>query len=386
MDTYYGREFSAFSGGFPYCSLIFQRSSEGNFTFTGRVLDRGEWLPVTEMLTTGFPIRREISQEFPPAASDRLQTIAGESPTARLDSLLEEQGSDRLSAATIGVVGCSGTGSPGIHVLGRARVGGLVAVDPQRLSASNLERLHGSIREDLKGEALPFKVEIMRRLVSSINPSARLTALAGNILQEDVLDWLLLCDLILGCSDTQHARVMLSDAAKHYLLPVLDVGVAMEGQGGRLSSQICEITQYTPELPCAFCGGRIDPVQLAAELMSDDEKAKRIEAAALAEARGEKPDQYWRGETRQFPTVGYLTSALGSLVAGYAEGWLTGAFSVPASSFQFDIGQPKFGFVEPIRTQLAECACTRGIGWADQARKWRNVARPQHWPKRALRL
>jgi hypothetical protein len=41
-----------------------------------------------------------------------------------------------------------------------------------------------------------------------------------------------------------------------------------------------------------------------------------------------------------------MTTTIGGLAAGYAEGWLTGAFPLPHSSFQFDIGQSRFGFAE----------------------------------------
>ena len=65
MDGYYSKEFMAYSGGFPYCGLIFQRDSDGRFSFTGRVLDRDEWVPVLEILTVGFPIKRETSENMP---------------------------------------------------------------------------------------------------------------------------------------------------------------------------------------------------------------------------------------------------------------------------------------------------------------------------------
>jgi molybdopterin/thiamine biosynthesis adenylyltransferase/proteasome lid subunit RPN8/RPN11 len=387
MDGYYSKEFMAYSGGFSYCSLIFQRDADGRFSFTGRVFDRGEWLPVREMLTVGFPLQRELAENFlSPNSTHFASSENEESTTARLESLFEVKGQERLSRSTVGVIGCSGTGSPTIHVLARARVGNFVVVDPQRLGRSNLERLHGSIHADLCGDKMPYKVELMRRMILAINPQACVTALVGNVLDEDVLHELLRCDLLLGCSDTQHARVMLSDLAKHYLIPSIDVGVLMEGATGKLTAQLAEFVQYAPDLPCVFCCGRIDAAKLAEELMSEEEMNRRIAAAEEAKQRGEAPDQYWRGRAPQLHTVGYMTTTIGSLAAGYAEGWLTGAFPLPYSSFQFDIGQSRFGFVEQPRFQRPNCVCGKTIGWADQARSFRNVAKPQHWPKRALRL
>src|SRR5205823_4135178 len=97
----------------------------------------------------------------------------------------------------------------------------------------------------------------------------------GNILHDNVLDELLRCDLLLGCTDTQHARAKLSDLSRHYLLPSIDLGVLMEGEDNQVTSQVCDISVYSPELPCVFCNERIDGLQLSYELMSEEERARR---------------------------------------------------------------------------------------------------------------
>ena len=209
------------------------------------------------------------------------------------------------------MVGCSGTGSPAVHVLARAGVEEFVLIDPDGLARSNLERIHGSYFEDLNGERPPLKVELMRRMIASINPAARARCLAGNVFHENVVDELLRRDLILGCVDSYHGRAALSDLARHYLLPALDVGVLMDGRDGRVSSQVVEFTRYRPDDPCAFCRGRIDSTAMAFELMSDAEIAERSQQAEEARGRGDDPDAYLRGRPRQFHTVGYLTTAAG---------------------------------------------------------------------------
>ncbi len=381
MDSYFGNELAAYSGGMPYCSLIFQRDGEEGFTFSGRVWDGGEWLPVREMLTVGSSLRRELAEDFAPEKSPLIEIVEGdESATARLASLFGARAQQRLAGAVVGVIGCSGTGSPAIHILARAGVERFVLLDPQRFSRSNLERMHGSRWEDAGASEMPLKVDVMARLIREINPTAEVTTLAANALSEQALDELLRCDLVLGCADTQHARVALSDWAKQYLLPSLDVGVLMEGDEGKVTTQLVEVTQYAPHLPCAFCGGRIDAATLAAELMTEDERRHRIAAGVNAAARGGDARQYWAEQPPQLHTVGYLTTLLGSLLAGYTEGWVTNAFSMPGSCLQFDIGQPRFAFVALPRMSRAQCACGEHIGWADQARAFRNISRPAHWP------
>jgi hypothetical protein len=383
MDSYFAREFGAYGNGKPYCSLILQRNPVTGFTFTGRVYDRGEWLPVEKLLTVGDQIELFSSEgrEPKPATID-----ISEATRARLVSVLGQPSAVRLEQSTAGIIGCSGTGSPVAHVLARAGVGSFVLVDPKRFADSNLERMHGSQWDHIDRDPAPYKVEIVADLIKSINPNANITTLAGNILHENVIDELLRCDLLLGCTDTQHGRAKLSDLAQHYLLPSVDLGVLMEGQNGRLTSQLADIVIYSADFPCAFCSGRIDGIELSNELMSEDERSKRQIQAKEAAERGDDPDQYWRQRPRQLHTVGYLTSILGSLGAGYAEGWLTGAFTPPHSWFQFDIGRERLAVVAPLRDRSAACACSRHIGWGDIAKSYRNVSKPEHWPSRALLL
>lgn len=383
MDSYFARELGSYGKGKPYCSLVLQRSARTGFTFTGRVYHRGEWFPVEKLFNVGETVEVFHSQA---EEQQSISTEASEVPRARLVSVLGLPSAVRLKDSTIGIIGCSGTGSPAAHVLARAGAGNFILVDPQRFENSNLERMHGSRWEYVGTEPSPYKVELVADLISSINPNAKITTFAGNILHENVIDELLRCDLLLGCTDTQHARAKLSDVAQHYLLPSLDLGVLMDGENGKVTSQVCEVTVYSPDLPCAFCSERIDGVELSNELMSEEERVRRQIEAKQAGERGDDPDQYWRQRPRQLHTVGYLTTILGALGAGYAEGILTGVFHTPHSWFQFNIGSERLGVVAPPRSLVPECACGNYLGWADAAAPYRNVTKPDHWPKRGLLL
>jgi len=382
MDGYYSKLFEGYCPGRPYCSLIFSRSVDGRFRFTGRAQVDGQWLPVNEMLTIGDVLHRENAQQdrFFADAPEGSTLYSGESVTARLETLLGNASARRLRGATVAVIGCSGTGSPAIEALARAGLCRFVLVDPQRFAASNLERLHGSTIADARAKEPPYKVAIMARMIREINPAAEVTALVGNLLDGVVLDELLRADLVLGCTDTQHSRAALGDFAAHYLLPSIDVGVVFEGANGMVHAQVGQFTRFGPGQPCGFCDGMIDSNALAVEFMTEEEKELRRRAAHNAKATGVDGGQYWSGETPPLITVGYLTSAVGSLAAGYAIGWLSGKFSMPHSRFQFDISAPEFGFVCIERKRIAACSCGRTLGFADQARADRSVSMPAHWP------
>ena len=386
MDGYYAKEFQQYGKGQPYMSLIFARERDGNFHFTGRVFDGGEWYPVTEILTVGDLVEhdyrqlREPNSVEPSDSTSESPAAVAESMTARLEALLGKAASKRLAHSTVGVLGCSGTGSPAAHVLARAGVGHFILVDPQRLSASNVERVHGSRFRDFLLSKPPTKVESLARLIREINPDAEITCVRGNVLDDAVLDELLKCDLLLGCSDTQHCRAALGDIASHYLLPSLEVSVAMRAKEGKLKLQLAEVCFNAPQHPCPFCLGRIDTKVLAYELMTDEERKWRQEAAKAAEAQGLDGTQYWGGEPPQELTVGYLTTMAGSMAAGYAQHILTGSANLPHQRFQFDVGWEKLGVAPITGKRNPECSCGKTIGQSDQTRADRSVSRPPHWP------
>src|ERR1043165_3173909 len=168
MDGYYSKEFGLYSKGRPYMSLIFACDRDGESYFTGRVFDGGEWYSVTELLTAGMELEREACRmaAAPSFLHDESAETTGaqESTAARLGTLLGRAASRRLMNSTVGIIGCSGTGSPAAHVLARAGVRRFVLVDPQRLSPSNLERMHGSRFADAVLPEPPTKVEILARL------------------------------------------------------------------------------------------------------------------------------------------------------------------------------------------------------------------------------
>ncbi len=201
--------------------------------------------------------------------------------------------------------------------------------------------MHGSTWRDL--DAKPLKIEILRRLILEINPTAKVTMIRGNVLDGVVLDEILRCDLVLGCTDSQHSRAALGDYASHYLLPCIDAAVLMRAKNGKLTEQVGELARYSPDEPCPWCLGRIDQKTLAYELMTDGEREQRTLAAAEAIRHGIDGAQYWGDKPPRELTVGYMTTTVGAIQAGYAEGWITGASAMPHQRFQFDLGMPLLG-------------------------------------------
>lgn len=381
MDIYYPRLFQPYAKGRPYLSIIVNYDEDGDFEFSGRAFDSGAWMPVTNLYTPGRVLERHRSALLP-LSSPKLNATS-EHTLSRWESLVGPCVRERFAGAVVGIVGCSGTGSPAIEALARAQIGEFVLVDGQRVSSSNLERVHGSTFADVSAEIPPYKVEVMARMIREINPAARIAAIVGNVLDDIVLDELLRCDFVLGCTDTLHARAALGDLASFYFVPAIDVGILPTGHNGKVTHQYVDIMRLAATDPCPYCRGRILQFILNIELMAEEEKQERREAAAAAEVRGDDGTNYWPGDEPQLPSVGYLTTAAGALTAGYALNWLLGTAVMPHSRMQFDIGASEFAFASDETTRRAECACGRFQGFGDLAE--RSVTPPDHFD-RAIRI
>jgi hypothetical protein len=373
MDAYFAEQFEQF-GNRPYASLIVSRTPDRKLSFSGRVFDRGNWLQVSSCITVGEYVRREHSV----LSTNRVQAPHSQ-VQQRVADLLGAQAPSRLQQSVIGVVGCNGTGTPAIHVLARAEVGTLVLVDPGRLKPSGHQRNHASKHTDLHLNPLPLKVELAARLVSEISPATQVKPFESDLLLEEVLDELVRCDFILGCTDSNYARAALGDIAAHYLVPVLDLAVLMRADEGVLTDQMGEIARYGPFLPCPWCRGRISIHGIRFETSTEEEGERQTTAAKEATLRGIDGAMYWGGPPPPELTTGYLTTIVGAMGAGYVQNLLQGSGKLPANRFQFDIGRSEFAFVDDNRSAKMDCGCQTHVGLADQARGYRSVSVPSDW-------
>jgi len=362
MDDYFAEEFEKFSDGRPYISLISSRDENGRRCFSGRCFHQGRWMPVTQWMTSGKDlIRKEFDYRKP------MLRVGDGSSTERADQLFGNDASARLNNSMVAIIGCSGLGTPAGHILARAGIGEFVLIDPGLFKNSNHERNHASRASDLGVSGLS-KVDLLKRMIHEVNPEAKITCIKGDVLDTDAVDALVKCDLILGCTDSVYARAALGDISTNYLIPVIDMAVQMGAEDGKLTDQVGEIARYLAGLPCPWCRNRVSSAAIRAELATDEEREQSRHAAEAAIERGDEGAQYWIGELPQELTVGYMTTAVAAMGAGYAQGWLTGSSRMPADRFQFDLGQSEFAFVSDSRKPVKDCSCQRCIGFADQGR------------------
>lgn len=135
-----------------------------------------------------------------------------------------------LKNLKIGVVGCSGTGSPTIEQLVRLGVGELVLVDPDKGELANINRIYGLTIDDVKHSRL--KVESIKKHIQNIGLETVVNAFPCLVQEsQDVINELATCDLIFGCVDSAEGRHYLNLISHYYLVPLIDIGVKLSADG-----------------------------------------------------------------------------------------------------------------------------------------------------------
>ena len=137
-----------------------------------------------------------------------------------------------LNQMKIGVVGCSGTGSPVIEQLKRLGVGELVLVDPDYMDKVNLNRIINSTLQDAINKTP--KVEVMKRSIDEAGFKTKVTIFNSHITSQEVIKELAECDVVISCVDGAEGRHVLNLISSFYLIPMFDLGVRLDadGEGG----------------------------------------------------------------------------------------------------------------------------------------------------------
>ena len=184
----------------------------------------------------------------------------------------------KLRALRVGVVGCGRTGSATAMLLARLGVGQLVLFDDDIVEASNLNRLHGARRSD--ADAMRSKVEVVAREIAEMSIGVRAVPLRGWINDPAARDALKACDVIFGCTDDHDGRLLLNRLAYFYLIPVIDMGLAIDPapDGNGLRDLSGRVTVLTPGAPCLVSRDR----------RSDNSPRRRFAATATGRVRTAK--------------------------------------------------------------------------------------------------
>jgi molybdopterin/thiamine biosynthesis adenylyltransferase len=242
-------------------------------------------------------------------------------PRRRLDRQTVAMGpvSDgRLARARVALAGLSGGGSHVGQQLAHAGVGSVAALDDEEVDETNRGRVVGT-RLDDDGR---LKVDVMERLILSIDPEISVVKVPHRSSHPDGLAALANADVIVACVDRLDARSEINSIARRYLVPLVDVGMTLESDGERLASATGQVILTLPGGPCERC----------TPLLSD---------AALDRERRLAPPGYDRnpdapGDPQVVSMNGLLASQAVTIVLGVVTGYLGEAALANGGWWQYD--------------------------------------------------
>ena len=265
---------------------------------------------------------------------------------------------EHLKRLRVGVVGCGGTGSAVAMLLARLGVGQLVLFDNDIVEITNLNRLHGATTQD--ASAMRPKVEVVAREVAKIGLATRVVAIKKWISDATCQDALKTCDVVFGCTDDHDGRMLLNRLAYFYIIPVIDMGLAIhvsKEETPRILDLSGRVTTLAP-VPgssCLICRGVIDPESARADQM------RRFQPE---EYEHQKKEGYIVGDEDPNPAVVTFTTETACMAVNQFLHILTGYRQLVRDSWQwtrrFHVMQDR-----PVGTfQDSDCPiCSKDVYW-----------------------
>jgi hypothetical protein len=169
-----------------------------------------------------------------------------------------------LKKLKIGVIGCSGTGSPIIEQLTRLGVGELILVDPDKVELKNLNRILNTKRSDAEQER--FKAGVLAETIRGFDLGTEVKAFAKNIFDDEYCIRVLAeCDVLFGCVDSVDGRDLINRLSTYYIIPYFDLGIKLEADGsGGISKIVGTVNYIQPGKSSLMSRGLYDPEDLKA--------------------------------------------------------------------------------------------------------------------------
>lgn len=255
------------------------------FTGDGGVLGRVWTSPRTAL---SFDVIRTVGPTWRVVRSNGMSAANHDDPALSRQSLaLGEAFNHTLKGFRIGVIGAGGTGSPLIQQLGRMGVGMLAVFDPDVVETSNLNRLYGATRDDaVVGRK---KVEVAKREIERMGLGTHIVTYDTWIGAPECQDALKSLDLVFGCTDDHDGRGLINRLAYYYLIPVIDLGLALrvaERYGEPILEADGRVTVLEPGASCLICRRIINPAIAAEEALRRSDPAEYDRRKAEAYVRG----------------------------------------------------------------------------------------------------
>lgn len=183
---------------------------------------------------------------------------------------LGRQGQAILSGLKVAIIGLGGTGSFVAQELAYLGVNDFILIDPDTVADSNLNRLLGATELDITQP----KVAVAASSIAKINSAARCEQIIGDVVDEDMVPRLFGADFLFSCTDSHASRVVLNQLAYQYLIPCIDVGIAIHALQGEVTHIAGRVQMLSPGLPCLICANWLDSNQVRIEMLTPEQRRR----------------------------------------------------------------------------------------------------------------
>ncbi|MDE2823495.1 MAG: ThiF family adenylyltransferase, partial [Chloroflexota bacterium] len=163
------------------------------------------------------------------------------------------EGQDRLSAASVAVVGIGGLGTHVVQQLALLGVGRVVLIDDEEVDNSNRNRYIG-LRHDDPVPGMP-KVALGLRIAREINPNVEVVPICAPLRSQAAFDAVIDCGYVFGCLDNEGARLILNELCLAYAKPYFDLASDILDGGSRYGGRVCFVGNNGG---CLVCRGELD--------------------------------------------------------------------------------------------------------------------------------
>lgn len=302
----------------------------------GRVWSHEGWFPISRIRVIGrrFLFIDEARGDGPlPVFFDR-QVRAFGPEIQRL-----------LGHLHVGVVGAGGTGSAVLEQIARLGVGTISIFDGDAFDDTNVNRVYGSIASD----AGRNKAEMAAANVQRMGLETILRVYPGHITWEASARHLRDCDVVFGCTDRHAPRGILVQLAIRYLIPLFDVGVRIDSQGGTLRGVFGRVTTFFPGEACLFCRGRISPEMIRLESLSSEQRQALADENYAPELEGPAP-----------AVIAFTTAVAAQAVSEFLQR-LTGFMGPDRKSTEAQLLLSESRLRTNRETAGPECLCSREV-------------------------
>ena len=173
------------------------------------------------------------------------------------------EGQDRLSSASVAVVGIGGLGTHVVQQLALLGVGRLVVIDDEEIDETNRNRYVGVRHDDPVPGTL--KVANGERIALDINPDIEIVSISEPLASSGAFEGVIDCDYAFGCLDNDGARLILAELCAAYSKPYFDLASDILVEENRYGGRVCVAWDGNG---CLVCYDELDVVSAREDLMN----------------------------------------------------------------------------------------------------------------------